>query len=177
MASYTPNYATVPQTGYAPGMGRVDIASPARLPPINNGAGFNNSGANANSRGENAPNNELTCVFFSKANIDALQEAIRYRVYTATNGSIVIGRQSDQELQIVMRSMYYQYGQNLAYDVLPQVRALNVKVLDYAVPEVLSNARQYEKYKKDVSTLPVPLPHAPLATMKGTRTLEISRFF
>jgi hypothetical protein len=60
---------------------------------------------------------------------------------------------------------------------LPQVRALNVKVLDYAVPEVLSNARQYEKYKKDVSTLPVPLPHAPLATMKGTRTLEISRFF
>jgi hypothetical protein len=141
------------------------------LPPLSNGAGFSRSGPG----GENAPRNELTCTFFSKANIDALQDGIRYRVYQETG--LVIGRQNEQELNIVMRSIYFQYGRNLPTNVLGQVRELNAKVLDYAVREVLSNVRQFEKYKKDVSTLPVPLPHAPLATMKGTRTLEITRFF
>lgn len=173
-------YATVPQSPYAPGTGRVDIASYGRVPAaLDNGAGFSQGRAQmptdtAGYAGRDC--SDLSRTFYSAANVDALQDAIRYRVYQATDG-LVIGRQSEQELYIVMRSIYLQYGQNQPTDILGQVRDLNQKVLDYAVPEVLSNVRQFQKYKTDISTLPVPLPHAPLATMKGTRTLEITRFF
>lgn len=125
--------------------------------------------------GQIAPT-KLSNLFFCPANIDALQEGIRYRVYVETNGKYVIGRQNDQELKIVMRSIYYQYAKHQDNNELAQVRTLNAKVLDWAVPEVLSNLRQYESYRRDASTLPMPLEHAQLMTTKGTKTLEIKSF-
>jgi len=170
---YSPSFAEyVPQAPYAPGAGRVDILSASHLP-----ATAGRAPTYFNIEGKSIARNPLTDLFFSPTNVDALQDAIRYRIYEATNRQTVIGRQSDQELFVVMRSMYYQYGKNQPTELVPQVRELNQHVLEYAVPEVLSNVRQYEKYKHDVSTLPVPLPHAPLATMKGTRQLEYKPFF
>lgn len=115
-------------------------------------------------------------LFFSANNIDALQDGIRYRVYVETNGKYVIGRQSDQELKIVMRSIYLQYAKNLPSDVVGQVRTLNAKVLEWVVPEVLSNLKQHEVFKRDASTLPMPMERPPLMTNKGTKTLEITNF-
>ena len=74
-----------------------------------------------------------------------------------------------------MRSVYLQYGIGKA-DCVGQVRSLNAKVLEWVVPEVLNNVLQYERYKQDMSTLPMPLDRSPLATMKGSRTLELKTF-
>jgi len=126
-------------------------------------------------QGHTAPN-ELSNLFFSCNNIDALHEGIRYRVYTETNGRHVIGRQSDADLKVIMRSIYLQYGKNLPSNLIGQVKELNRLVLDWAVKEVMSNLKQYELYRKDVSTLPVPLERSPLITSKGTRTLELKSF-
>jgi hypothetical protein len=120
--------------------------------------------------------NKLSDIYFSPENIDALQEGIRYRVYVETQGKYVIGRQSDQELKIVMRSIYFQFGLNNDNDCIGQVRTLNAKVLDWVVPEVLSNLLQYARYKVDASTLPMPLDRAPIMTTKGTKVLEIKSF-
>jgi hypothetical protein len=118
----------------------------------------------------------LSRMYFSCQNIDALQEGIRYRIYVETDGKYTIGRQSDNELKIIMRSIYFQHARHDARPVVDQVRELNGHVLTWAVPEVLSNLRQYEVYRKDASTLPMPLERSPLATMKGTKTLEIKSF-
>jgi hypothetical protein len=117
------------------------------------------------------PLNEL---FFSKMNMDAVQDGIRYRVYVESNQRFVIGRQSERELMVVMRSIYYQYARHMPTDIVGQVRELNARVIEWCVKEVLSNLLQHEQYKKDISQLPIPLPRAPIASMKGTRTLELT---
>lgn len=115
-------------------------------------------------------------LFFSCNNIDVLQDGIRYMVYKRTNGKYTIGRQSDHDLKIVMRSFYLQYARNLPMDVKGQVKELNAKVLDWTVNEVLSNLKQYEVYRKDASTMPNVMEYGPLVTQKGSKTLEIKRF-
>lgn len=154
--------------------GRIDLMS--ELPKFNIPAYQQKSVSNENyekeaTYGQIIPN-ELSTLFFSIENIEALHQGIRYRIYVETNGRHVIGRQSDQELKIIMRSIYLQYSRNTNQDCIGQVRELNAKVLEWAVPEILSNLKQYEVYKQDASTLPMPLEHPPLMTTKGTKFLE-----
>jgi len=119
---------------------------------------------------------EVSDLYFSAANVDALQEALRYQVWAKTNGEHAIDRQSDTELMIVMRSLYLQYSRNSPYNVKEQVRELNARVLDECVPKIVSELSAYLQYLRDASQLPVPLAHGELATMKGTRSLEMKPF-
>lgn len=158
--------------------GRIDLLSPLPvidLPQYKKPSMDNSSFATEAILGQFQKNN-LSDVFFSSRNIDALQDGIRYRVYVETKGAHVISRQSDTELKVVMRSIYLQNAKHDNRPVLQQVRELNKLVLDWVVPEVVSNLTQYVVYKRDASTLPVPLEHAQLSTMKGSRTLEIKSF-
>jgi hypothetical protein len=125
--------------------------------------------------GQTAPT-AVSELFFSPTNVDALHQGIRYKVFTATGGRHIIGRQSDMELRIIMRSIYYQFSRNQADRVVDQVRELNARVLDYAVPNVITNLKQFETFREDVSRMPEPLLHAELLNMRGTRTLEFKGF-
>lgn len=118
----------------------------------------------------------LSDLFFSVDNINALQEGIRYRIWVETDKKYVIGRQSDTELKVIMRSIFYQFAKHQSQDLVGQVRELNAKVLEWVVPEVLSNLKQYEIYRKDASSLPVPMERAALETTKGTKVLEQKTF-
>ena len=115
-------------------------------------------------------------LFFSTNNIDVLQDGIRYSIYKRTNGEYVIGRQSDHDLKVVMRSIYLQYGRNLPTDIVGQVKELNGRVLEWTVNEVLSNLKQYQVYRKDASILPMPMEYGSFVTQKGTKTLETKMF-
>lgn len=112
-------------------------------------------------------------VFFSKTNIDALQEGIRYLVWINSCKQYVIGTQNEQELKIIMRSMYLQHSKNLPVDILEQVRELNSKVLEFAVGQIMSEIKIYLKYKNDLAKLPVPMDNGAATTSKGTRVLEM----
>jgi|688.fasta_scaffold17831_7 hypothetical protein len=120
-----------------------------------------------------------TCLaenYFSKENIDIVQEGIINSVYNKSQGKYTISRQSDSELLIVMRSIYFQYGKNLTFDIKQQIRDLNIKVINWCVDEIITNINQYINYTKAVSTLPMVMEHAQLPSMKGTKTLEIKTF-
>ena len=124
------------------------------------------------------PDSLPTNLFMSKKNVDALHDAIRYRVWVETGGQQVIGRQSDAELAIVMRSIVLQHGRNDgSSDPLEQVRELNARVLEWSVPRIVGEVSQYIKYRQDASSLPQPMAHGGLATSKGTRQMEFKRFF
>lgn len=120
--------------------------------------------------------NNVSQLFFSELNIDAIQHGIRYRIFVETNGKYTIGRQSDQDLKIVMRSIYLQFSKNNDSDCVAQVRTLNAKVLEWVIPEVLSNLLQYSTYRRDASTMPMPLDRSPNMSTKGTFPMELKTF-
>ncbi len=124
-------------------------------------------------------NYSSTCLaetYFSRENINILQEGIINAVYNKSNGKYSIGKQSEEELMIVMRSIYFQYGKNLNFNINDQIKELNTKVINWCVDEIISNINQYYSYIKNVSTLPVPMERAQLSSQKGTKTLELKTF-
>jgi len=120
--------------------------------------------------------NCLSELYFSKENINIIQDGIIISVYNKSDGKFNISRQSDNELIIIMRSIYFQYGKNLNFNINEQIKELNTLVINWSVNEIITNINQYLEYKKTVSTLPVPLEHAQLSSQKGTKTLEIKSF-
>ena len=119
--------------------------------------------------------NHLSRSFFSPENIRTLQNTIKREVYEKSGNKWQIDDQDVDELQIVMRSLFLQYAKNLETDIPGQIRALNILVIDWCVPEILSNIKQSEHYIMDISTLPIPLDRSTLPSQKGLRTLEIMK--
>lgn len=175
------NYASInPDVGMYPSNtvnGRVDLMTPVIQPGW--AQQVQQQGANTTFQREalygRITRTPVSDMFFSSQNIDILQEGIRYKVYKDTK--VVIGRQSDQELKIIMTSLFFRYARHVANDIVGQVRELNSQVITYAVKEVLTNLKQYITYRRDASTMPVPLENPQLMGTKGTKTLEITSFF
>lgn len=118
--------------------------------------------------------NSLSRTFFSNENIERIQHQIIKRVLELSNNSIKIGKQSYQELQVVMKSMYLQYGKNLPYDIEGQVVQLNKYVVDECANIVKSNAEQYNKYIQDI-TSPIPvMPRSQNVSNKGYKFGDFS---
>jgi hypothetical protein len=130
---------------------------------------------NVNSISQSLTNTPLSLNFFSKENINNIQLLIRQTVYFRSNNKHIISNQNEQQLLIIMRSMYLQYGKNLNYDIDKQTNVLNNLTVDWAAINILSNIDQYISYKKTCSTLPMPLERAQLPSQKGTKTLEITK--
>lgn len=120
---------------------------------------------------------EVAHVFFCQANVDAVQEAIRYSVWKRSCEKHVISRQSDEELRIVMRSVYLQNAKDLPYEIAAQVRELNGIVIDWCVDRILAEIEMYVSYRRDISQLPVPLERSQSTNVAGTKVLEIKSWF
>jgi len=90
--------------------------------------------------------------FFSRYNLDYLQEEMIRQVYQKSCNNYKISRQSDDELLIIMRSIYLQYTRNLPTDIRGQVAELNKQVLLYAVPNIITRVQGYLGYQRDQMT-------------------------
>jgi hypothetical protein len=93
-----------------------------------------------------------------------------------THRQHVIDYQDALQLQLIMRSIFLQYGKNANTNLTEQIEQLNRIVLNYAVPRIYTNLLQYIQYKKDITTLPEPLEHSVNVSQKGDRTLVTNRF-
>lgn len=131
------------------------------------------STANIISRNMNCT--DVSAIFFSDTNVNLLQTGIYNKILNISAGKYNIGRQSDTDLKIIMRSIYFQYGKNKPNNIKEQVLELNTRVIDWCVPEILSNIKQSDKYIMDISTMPIPLDRSILPTQKGLRTLEMMK--
>ena len=121
--------------------------------------------------------NPLSNVFFSKENIDYLQNKIINRVYELSGNKHKIGRQSDTELQLVMRSIYLQFSLNQTCNIREQIRQLDEYVINAVCPGILSAIEQYKKYQEDISKIPDPIELPKSLTTKGDRSLELPKWF
>lgn len=154
--------------------GRVNAVTPVNNYKIKTNV-ENSSENSTNIISRNMNCTDVSSIFFSDKNIELLQYGIRNKILNSTNGKYNIGKQSDIDLKIIMRSIYFQHGKNAPNNINAQVLDLNTRVIEWCVPEILSNIKQSEHYIMDISTLPIPLDRSTLPSQKGLRTLEIMK--
>ena len=85
-------------------------------------------------------------LFFSDMNIKAIQDTIRYNIYKQTNKKM--GYQSQNEIFVIMRSIYLQYANSVvnSTDMIQNLKTLNKMVVDYTVKNVSDQLDQYDNY-------------------------------
>lgn len=118
----------------------------------------------------------LYMLFFSRVNLNTLQQAIRYDVYVKSGGEYVIGPQSETELLMVMRNVFENSARHLPDNVRGQVRELNAMVVRDATGRIVPEIDHWRKYVKSLSTPPVNNINAQASSIKGqTAETEIFR--
>ena len=164
-------------TNYATTNGRVDILTPNNKNafelsdkiPIHRTTAFRDAMTG------NWMDTPLSLAFFSAENIDIIQNDIQQGVYKRSKGEFQIGFQDEDELKIIMRSVYLQNALNMQCNIKEQIISLNKLVLSYAVEQIYKEAVSYLKYKRDASNMYVLLSHPTNSSTRG-KTLEIERF-
>ena len=117
--------------------------------------------------------NVLNKTFFSQKNINMIQNAIINEIVQKTGYKI--GRQSELQLQIIMRSMFLQFGRNDPCNIKQQIIELDRKVIDYSVDRIIVEISQYLEYKNTINKLPVPMSHPQNLSNAGEKSLSSFR--
>lgn len=120
---------------------------------------------------------KLSNLYFSQVNVDFIQDQIIERIYKKSKGKHVISKQSEDELIIVMRSIYLQYGKNAESNLQQQINSLNERVLDYCVDNVMMNIEQHYAYLKDLTKEQEIMEKPQYVHIKGEKTLMPNHFF
>ena len=120
-------------------------------------------------------NSKLSVLFFSPSNVTIIENDIKATVYKLSNNTHIIDTQDYDQLYIIMRSIFLQHSLNQPNQITKQIEILNSKVVSYCVPRIYSEIESYMKYKKDSSTLVVPLER-PSYYHRDT-SVEFKRFF
>lgn len=120
-------------------------------------------------------NNVYSQLFFSKENIQIIQNALRAAIYKKSG--YVIPPQNADALGIIMRSTFLQYAQ--FYEdkaaITREIERLNQFVLDYVIAEVYSSLKAYLHYIKEQSSLPVPIGQ-PIQVDRDFKQIERNSF-
>lgn len=119
-------------------------------------------------------NSKLSEKYFSKENIDFIQNKLKEEVYKLSGNTILIDRQPDDSIVMVMRSMFYMYSLNQIYNIDTQIEQLNNRVLEYCIKNVYSEAVAYIKYKKDISQMYNPISR-PIYSSTTKKPLELTK--
>ena len=115
--------------------------------------------------------------YFSKENIQIIQNGIRAGVFEKSNKQYLIGPQDCESLKIVMRSVFLQNSTNNPGNIAQQIADLNQIVLDFCINQVYAEARGYLQYLTDVSTLPTPIGLPTLVSQNDKRNYRMPTWF
>lgn len=116
---------------------------------------------------------DVSSAYFTTENQEVIQQAVIAEVYRRSNGQYKIGRQNDNELQIIMSSMYYQYGKNRPDDIAGQVNELNSLVIEECVRIIIPNIQQHLGYIKDITNgIPI-MPRPQNVSNAGRNTFSL----
>jgi hypothetical protein len=118
----------------------------------------------------------LSKAYFSKQNIQIIQNGIRAGIYKS-NGQYIIGPQDCDTLKIIMRSVFLQHAANQPNNIPGQIEQLNQIVLNDCIHKVYSEAKGYMKYLHDVSTLAVPMSNPIVETQKDKNNYLMPNWF
>jgi hypothetical protein len=118
----------------------------------------------------------LSNLFFSNNNVQRIQKDIIQNVYRKSNGKYKIGNQSQDELLIIMRSIFLQKSLNLNNNIEQQCLQLNKFVVDFSTEQIIPAIELYMYYQKDIASNPVPIEHPKNMSMAGTKSRKFKSF-
>ena len=94
--------------------------------------------------------NDYSKLFFSKKNIKAIDDTIRYKINKMTRGEH-ISSQINNELFVIMRSIYLQYSKNIVKnDVVAEVKYLNGIVIENTIHKIKNEIDARLQYLGDI---------------------------
>ena len=108
--------------------------------------------------------------FFSKCNLDYLQNLLIKNIYNVSNGEYKIGRQSDKELLIIMRQLYLNESLNNEDNIIFQVNKLNNIIIQKTIPSLLSNIIQHNTYIQKINNPVYVIDHPKNVNSSSNRT-------
>ena len=109
---------------------------------------------------------KLSSAYFSAKNIQIIQNALRAEVFESTKE--VISEQSERELLIVMRSIYYQFSTNNDNNVREQIEYLNGIVIKQIVPSIVTAIEFHQYYLDHHLAVPEPMEQPVNNNIRGT---------
>ena len=117
----------------------------------------------------------VTDLFFSNENVKRIQRMIKQEVYNRTRGKYKLEQdQAEADLLVSMKAVLF--DENVGSSFLPtkikrQVKKLNIGVVQYIVPEMISNIEQYYGYLKDINKPIEPMLRPTNVNNAGRKTL------
>lgn len=112
----------------------------------------------------NVYNTQLSDAYFSRENIQNIQNQIRHAIYNVSKEQFLISEQDNDTLKIIMRSIFLQNSLNLKCNIKGQIATLNQLVLNYCIPQIYGELKGYVKFKEDISTLATPMARPTMTT-------------
>jgi len=94
---------------------------------------------------------KLKKVFFSPENVKYLQEKMIYEVLVTTNGKYKIQYQNEQDLRMIMETIYMNKTRNIGYALNEQLKELNDYIIKFCVPKIINELGVYIKYLDDIN--------------------------
>jgi len=113
----------------------------------------------------------LEVLFKSPQNCENIQTIIRKEVKVITN--LLIDRQSDQELFIIMNHTFKYYALHQPHNLLNQINNLNKKVIELCVKSILLNLKDHQFYRQNLNKPRHVMDRPQQTSSKGTKSLNM----
>ena len=92
--------------------------------------------------------NTLSKVFFHRKNINLIQKKIIKQVLKKSNNKYLIEKQNEEDLLVVMKSIFLRFAKHSPRDIKNQINELDNLVVDAVTPEIISQINAYVNYMK-----------------------------
>ena len=120
----------------------------------------------------------LSKEFFHPNNIDLIQRQLISEIFNRSRGEYLIEKQNEQDLIVVMRSIFLQNAKHLPHNIKEQIRELNFLVVDDLVPNMMSEIKGYFGYLERAFGPQQVLDRPENVSNKGLKTLpSVTRTF
>ena len=123
-------------------------------------------------KGLKLENSDVSLLFFSDNNVRRIQSQIKGEVYRLSNGIFKLEVDQDEsDLLLAMRYIFIEFGQNLPTHIVRQVKLLNKHLIEYIIPDIMTNIKQHYAYLKEISSPIKPMEQPLNVNSKGRRSL------
>lgn len=122
-------------------------------------------------RASKISNSSVGDIFFSSKNMKRIQKLIKDRFYERTKGEFRLDvDQDEQKLQIAMIYIYQEEARHLPDHIVRQVKELNRKLVDYILPDMITEVKQHYGYMRDRYEPLKPMMRPMNVSTAGTRS-------
>lgn len=115
---------------------------------------------------------ELSHIFYSDENVARVQKLLKQEVFLRTKGQFRLDEDQDEnDILVVMKSVFDEYAKHLPYKIIHQVKALNKKTIEAIIPGVITNVKQTHAYLQEINGPIKPIDRPVNVNHAGRRTL------